>query len=104
MFELDKTTQPELFAYTPRDWLPCDSDVWLYEDLFNLAQEESSQKLRDVEREKRLALEEQQRMYEQRSKEIEQSSKERERTIASSYESQLDKVKQSNARLIQQKS
>jgi hypothetical protein len=76
----------------------------LYDDLLNLAQEESEKKLRESEREKRLALEEQSRMHEQRTKEMELQSKERERTVTAAYEAQLDKVRQSNARLIQKKS
>lgn len=76
----------------------------MYDDLLNLAREESEKKLREVEREKRLALEEQGRMHEQRSKEMELQIKERERTVTAAYEAQLDKVRQSNARLIQKKS
>lgn len=34
MFEIDHTSQPSLFATTPRDWLDKDSDVWIYIDLF----------------------------------------------------------------------
>jgi transposase len=34
MFEIDQTLQPVLFATSPRDFLPNDSDVWVYIDLF----------------------------------------------------------------------
>lgn len=34
MFESDKTLQPRLFAFTPRDLVSSDSDIWLYIDLF----------------------------------------------------------------------
>jgi hypothetical protein len=43
-------------------------------------------------------------MHEQRTKELELQTKERERTVTAAYEAQLDKVRQSNARLIQKKS
>ena len=76
----------------------------MYDDLLNLAREESEKKLRESEREKRLALEEQGRMHEQRSKEMDLQMKERERTVTAAYEAQLDNVRQSNARLIQKKS
>lgn len=35
MFKTDLTGQPSLFAFTPRDLLADDSDVWLYCDLFD---------------------------------------------------------------------
>jgi transposase len=35
MFRQDKTIERQLFAYTPRDLLPEDSDVYLYIDLFS---------------------------------------------------------------------
>lgn len=35
MFRTDLSDQPQLFAFTPRDLVPDDSDVWLYVDLFN---------------------------------------------------------------------
>ena len=34
MFETDKTLQPQLFAFTPRDLVSPESDIWLYMDLF----------------------------------------------------------------------
>lgn len=35
MFKSDRTIEKQLFAYTPRDMIPDDSDVWLYIDLFD---------------------------------------------------------------------
>ena len=35
MFQTDQTLQPQLFAFTPRDLIAEDSDVWLYCDLFD---------------------------------------------------------------------
>lgn len=35
MFETDGTIQPSLFAFTPRDLVKEDSDVWLYIDIFD---------------------------------------------------------------------
>ena len=35
MFQTDSTLQPQLFAFTPRDLVSENSDVWLYCDLFD---------------------------------------------------------------------
>ena len=35
MFKGDRTIEKQLFAYTPREMIPEDSDVWLYIDLFD---------------------------------------------------------------------
>lgn len=36
MFQFDRTVQRQLFAFSPRDMVPADSDVWLYEEIFEV--------------------------------------------------------------------
>jgi len=35
LFQTDNTLQPQLFAFSIRDLVPADSDIWLYIDLFD---------------------------------------------------------------------
>jgi|GEM_PF-3211485 len=60
--------------------------------------------VRDIERRSRLDLENQGRSYEQKIAQLEYQHKERERLIAANHEDELDKVRKSNALLIQRRS
>lgn len=64
----------------------------------------TQQELREGERKNRQALEEMKRAYEQRIAVLESQQKERERYLASNYQDEIEKVKRSNALLIQKKS
>ena len=59
---------------------------------------------READRRTRQALEEQSKGYEQRIAQNEFQTKERERVISQNYQDELEKVKRSNALLIQKKS
>lgn len=65
---------------------------------------QAQQTNREVERRAKLAMDEQSRAFEQRLAQAEATHKERERYIVENYQDQLEKVKRSNALLIQKKS
>ena len=65
---------------------------------------QDQQLIREGERKNKLTLDEQQRIYEQRIAQLESQHKERERYITQNYQEDLEKVKRSNALLIQKKS
>lgn len=75
-----------------------------YESRFDLLKSQAQQAVQEAERRARTSLEEQGRNYEQRLTQLETQNKERERYTAQNYEDQLEKVKRSNALLIQKKS
>jgi hypothetical protein len=60
--------------------------------------------LREAEKKARVDMEQQARSYEQRIAQMEFQRKERERYITQNYQDELDKVRRSNAALIQKKS
>ena len=64
----------------------------------------ADKKMRDIEREKKVALEVQARSYDQRIAQLEMQHRERETRVADGYESQIESLRNANARLIQKKS
>ncbi|HCM40563.1 MAG: hypothetical protein A2Z97_00535 [Bdellovibrionales bacterium GWB1_52_6] len=75
-----------------------------YDDRLDEMKSQSHQAVRDADRRNKLALDEQQRMFDQRLSQLEVQHKERERYITENYQEDLEKVKRSNALLIQKKS
>ncbi|OFZ21302.1 MAG: hypothetical protein A2X94_07580 [Bdellovibrionales bacterium GWB1_55_8] len=75
-----------------------------YEASLDELKSQTQQQLRDGERRNRQALDEQERFYEQRFAQLEVQHKERERVITQNYEQDLEKLRRSNALLIQKKS
>ncbi len=75
-----------------------------YEAQLDQLKSQNQANAQEAERRLRTSLEEQGRNYEQRIAQLEASYKERERYTAQNYEDQLEKVKRSNALLIQKKS
>ncbi|MCM2279607.1 MAG: hypothetical protein NDJ89_16150 [Oligoflexia bacterium] len=74
-----------------------------YETRIDEIKEEAHLQVREMERRSKNALDEQRRTAEQKLAQVEQQHKERERYLTENYEEQLEKVKRSNALLIQKK-
>lgn len=66
--------------------------------------EELARNHSESERRNKQMLEEQSKGYEQKISQLEYQSKERERTISENYQDQIDKLKRSNALIIQRRS
>lgn len=75
-----------------------------YENLLQESRLEAERRIQESQRESRFALDDQKRNYEHRITQLELQQKERERILTENYEDQLDKMKQTNARIIQKKS
>ncbi|MCM2321974.1 MAG: hypothetical protein NDJ90_01795 [Oligoflexia bacterium] len=74
-----------------------------YELLLEELKSKNELQLRDAERRTKLAVEEEKRTADQKLAQAEQQHKERERYLTENFEEQLEKVKRSNALLIQKK-
>jgi hypothetical protein len=75
-----------------------------YEAQLEGVKSEAAKTIRDSERQTKQALEDQSRSYDQRIAQLEMTNKEREKRISENYEDSLEKLKRSNALLIQKKS
>jgi hypothetical protein len=75
-----------------------------YEAQLEQIKSETAKTTRDAERQTKQALEEQARSYVQRIAQLEMTHKEREKRVSENYEDSLEKMKRSNALLIQKKS
>lgn len=75
-----------------------------YEDIISSLKQENSKMISDIRRERQSALDQQARDYEHRIKEINFQNDEKERRLAENYEDQLERIRDTNARLIQKKS
>jgi hypothetical protein len=75
-----------------------------YEDTINTLKEQLGAQSHEAERRTRQLLDEQAKGYEQKIAQIEYQTKERERSISDNYQDQIEKLKRSNALLIQRKS
>lgn len=75
-----------------------------YEDAVSHLKEQLATHQHEAERRTRQLLDEQAKGYEQKIAQMEYQNKERERTISDNYQDQIEKLKRSNALLIQRKS
>lgn len=75
-----------------------------YEDAISNLKEQLAHVTQDADRRTKQLLDDQQKGYEQKIAQLEYQSKERERTISDNYQDQMEKIKRSNALLIQRKS
>jgi len=75
-----------------------------YEDVVANLKEQLATHHQEAERRTRQLLDEQGKGYEQKIAQMEYQTKERERTISDNYQDQIEKLKRSNALLIQRKS
>jgi hypothetical protein len=75
-----------------------------YEDALSNLKEQLATHQHEAERRTRQLLDEQAKGYEQKIAQMEYQIKERERTISDNYQDQIEKLKRSNALLIQRKS
>lgn len=75
-----------------------------YEDALSNLKEQLATHQHEAERRTRQLLDEQAKGYEQKIAQMEYQTKERERTISDNYQDQIEKLKRSNALLIQRKS
>jgi hypothetical protein len=75
-----------------------------YEDALSNLKEQLATHQHEAERRTRQLLDDQAKGYEQKIAQMEYQTKERERTISDNYQDQIEKLKRSNALLIQRKS
>lgn len=75
-----------------------------YEDALSNLKDQLATHQHEAERRTRQLLDEQAKGYEQKIAQMEYQTKERERTISDNYQDQIEKLKRSNALLIQRKS
>ena len=80
-----------------------DEQKTYYEDTIQNLKDQLTQNNREAERRTHQLLDDQQKGYEQKIAQNEFQSKERERTIGNNYQDQIEKLKRSNALLIQRK-
>lgn len=75
-----------------------------YEDVIREVKADTDKKVREADRIRRQALEEQGRAYDQKIAQLEVQQKERERYMTQNFQDELEKVKRSNAELVKKKS